>query len=97
MYGHARFMPPVKADRESTTTSFRWFLRLARPRNRLKTGMNEATSPPAATSEARNRRLSRHEPEAVDEYANGDAFGRLARQAFDQGPASLVAARGCRS
>ena len=62
MYGHARFMPPVKAARESTTTSFRWFLRLARPRKMLRTGMNEATSPPAATSGARNHRLTRHDP-----------------------------------
>ena len=93
MYGHARFMPPVKAARESTTTSLRWFLRLARPRKMLRTGMNDATSPPAATSGARNRRLSRHEPKLSIEHADGDAFGRLARQAFDQGAASLVAAQ----
>ena len=95
MYGHARFMPPVRAARESTTTSFRWFLSWRaeeqvedrHERRNLSSGRDQGgEKPPSEPPRA----------EAVDQDAHRNAFARLSRQAFDQGLAPLIAAQDVR-
>ena len=58
------FMPPVKPTRPSQTTILRWLRKLTEPgrKRRARSGLNQATSAPAAKSGRRNDRRTADEP-----------------------------------